>query len=89
MELNVGEIVLSKAGRDAGRYFLVYNVVDENYVLLVDGNLRKIERPKKKKIKHLVTTNFCKENIAQKIVQGERINNAEIRKAVAGYVETT
>ena len=46
--IDVGNIVLSTAGRDKNEYFLVVKVED-NYVYLVDGNIRKVENPKKKK----------------------------------------
>ena len=52
-ELIPGQLVLSRAGRDQGRYFLVYQVLDDGYVSLVDGRLRKVEKPKRKKKKHL------------------------------------
>lgn len=49
-----GDVVLSKAGRDKGRAFVVFEVVDSDYVLLVDGRLRTLDRPKKKKRMHLI-----------------------------------
>lgn len=49
-----GEIVRSRAGRDSGRAFVVWKVLDKEYVLLVDGRLRTLERPKKKKRMHLL-----------------------------------
>ena len=49
-----GEIVRSRAGRDRGRAFVIVKLLDEDYVLLVDGGLRTLERPKKKKRKHLL-----------------------------------
>ena len=52
-----GRIVRSKAGRDKFRYFVITEVLDENYCLIADGDLRKIEKPKKKKISHLAFTN--------------------------------
>ena len=49
-----GGIVLSRAGRDRNRAFLVVDVIDEAYVLIADGALRTLQRPKKKKRKHLL-----------------------------------
>ena len=49
----LGSIALSLAGRDKGRYFVVVGVIDENHVAVADGRKRKIEKPKKKKLKHL------------------------------------
>ena len=48
-----GRVVLSTQGRDEGRYFIVLEVIDESFVLMADGLTRKIDHPKKKKIKHL------------------------------------
>ena len=48
-----GRVVLSTQGRDEGRYFVVLKVIDENFVLMADGLTRKIDHPKKKKVKHL------------------------------------
>ena len=48
-----GRVVLSTQGRDEGRYFIVLKVIDENFVLMADGLTRKVDHPKKKKVKHL------------------------------------
>ena len=48
-----GRVVLSTQGRDEGRYFIVLEVIDESFVLMADGLTRKLDHPKKKKIKHL------------------------------------
>lgn len=56
LPLDVGRVVRSMAGRDAGRLFLAIGRVDENHLLIADGGLRKRERPKKKKCKHLKAT---------------------------------
>lgn len=52
-----GQIVISKAGRDINRKFVILKIIDENYVLISDGKLRKIDKPKLKKNKHLQKTN--------------------------------
>jgi large subunit ribosomal protein L14e len=82
----VGRVVVSKAGRDAGRRFVVVNVLDDLYVEVADGDLRRVEKPKKKKIKHLDITDETIESIAEKLRSNGRITNAEVRKALAGLV---
>lgn len=52
-----GQFVLSIAGRDVNRIFVVLDVIDENYVMIADGMLRSINKPKKKKLKHLRSIN--------------------------------
>jgi len=82
----VGQIVVSRAGRDAGRAFVVAKVIDDLYVEICDGDLRKVEKPKRKKIKHLNITDKFAEGLAEKLKNGDRITNAEIRKALADFV---
>ncbi|MEF9973031.1 MAG: KOW domain-containing RNA-binding protein [Clostridia bacterium] len=48
-----GRIAYSIAGRDEGRRFIVIDELDADYVLIADGELHKVDRPKKKKRKHL------------------------------------
>ena len=47
-----GMLAKSKAGHDQGNVYVIYDV-DDTYVYLIDGKIRKIENPKKKKIKHV------------------------------------
>lgn len=85
MNVVLGQVVLSKAGRDAGKMFVVTGLIDINYVFVSDGDSRRLENPKKKKIKHLIITTNVIEAIAQKISAGDKITNADIRKALAEY----
>lgn len=68
-------------GRDSGMYFIVVEA-DEKYVSLVDGTMRKVERPKRKKIKHVEMTEFYIESIAEKITNGKKISNQDVKKAL-------
>ena len=52
--MSVGQVVMSKAGRDKGRIFLILDIIDPGYVSIVDGISRKLANPKRKKIKHLI-----------------------------------
>ena len=66
MEIKVGSLVISKAGRDKGDMFIVLSISD-GFAYLANGELRKVDRPKKKKLKHLQGTNMVSEFIANKI----------------------
>ena len=81
-EITLGQIVHSKAGRDMDKYFVVVKIIDKDYVLLSDGKLRKIENPKKKKIKHLILHNDLAYTIKDKLENGENILNADIKKCL-------
>ena len=55
MRVNIvetGMLAKSKAGHDKGHLYVIYDV-DETYVYLVDGEIRTINKPKKKKRKHV------------------------------------
>lgn len=79
--INAGNLVISIAGRDKGRYFLVMKI-DEKYVYLCDGKKRKIDKIKKKKIKHVQKTNYFSEKLSEKINKNYEITNKEIRNFI-------
>lgn len=85
MSIALGQIVVSKAGRDAGRRFIVIKVVDYQFVQISDGDLRRVEKPKKKKIKHLEPTGEVAETIEEKLKSNTRITNPEVRKILARH----
>lgn len=76
-----GQIVISKAGRDKGDIFIVVDY-NEPYVFLADGKLRRLEAPKKKKIKHIQVTHFFDNVLHNQLQNDLRINNADIRKSL-------
>ncbi|MDD4496193.1 MAG: KOW domain-containing RNA-binding protein [Eubacteriales bacterium] len=87
MEISTGDIVKSKAGRDAGKHFMVWEILDDSYVTIVDGVLRKLESPKKKKVKHLVITGGNLTGLVERTGRNARISNADIWKAIRAYEE--
>lgn len=87
LNVTLGQVVYSKAGRDAGRKFIIVAIVDEKYVLISDGDLRRIENPKKKKVKHLELAGEKIEPISDKLNNNEKVTNSEIRKALAVLAE--
>ena len=76
----IGKIVYSKSGRDKGRMFVVVQVVNEQYLVIADGDMRKIGNPKVKNIKHLHFTNTIAEDVVSCIKSGELPENHIIRK---------
>ena len=79
-----GQIVFSKCGRDKGRAFIVYDYNDD-YVFIADGDLRKLEKPKKKKKIHIQISKHIDEEIRNKIENELYLLNSDIRKALAKY----
>lgn len=89
-QMLIGKVVISRAGRDQGRYYIIIKVIDEKYVYVADGKYRKLLNPKKKKLKHLIMTNLVSENIREKILKGEKITNLMLQnflQSVDGYKE--
>jgi len=82
-DLDIGQIVKSKTGRDQGRFLIVIAKINTEYVLIVDGSLRRIDKPKKKKIKHLAKVNAVSNDIREAILNNNKINNAFIRRELS------
>ncbi|MBP1863748.1 ribosomal protein L14E/L6E/L27E [Clostridium tetanomorphum] len=81
----IGKVVCSKAGRDKGRFFIVTAVLNEEYVYISDGSLRFVEKPKKKKIKHLVFTNVIADEIKKTLLENNEVSNLMIRKFLQSH----
>ena len=82
MEADKSSLVVSKAGRDKGQLFYVIDA-DEQYVYLADGKSRRLEKPKRKKRKHVEQVPRTESRIAEKIRNGEKVLNSELRKELA------
>lgn len=78
----LGYLVLSKAGHDKGSFLVIVGVDDEEHVLLSDGRLRTIEKPKRKKLRHVAVQKAFSEELNKKLVSGSPIQNAELRKFI-------
>ena len=84
MEVDKSSLIVSKAGRDKGQLFYVIDA-DEQYVYLADGKSRKLEKPKRKKRKHVEQVPRTESRIAEKIRNGEQVLNSELRKELASF----
>ena len=76
MDIKKGSLVYSRAGRDKGTLFIVIDK-EGDWVYLADGNIRKAEKPKKKRLKHINKTNKMAE------IDFENISDSMLRKALA------
>ena len=81
-EPELGGIALSLTGRDKGRCFIIEEIIDDNYVYITDGMLRKVAHTKKKKIKHLELKPLVFESIAEKFKQGTKVFDKEVASAI-------
>ena len=84
MEINQSDIVLSLAGRDRGKLFYVIKT-DGVYALLANGKDRRLERPKRKKLKHVRKVPRTESRLAAKIASGGNVLNTELRRDLAQF----
>ena len=85
MDFNIADVVISLNGRDKNKHFIVTHT-DDVFLTLVDGKGRKLEKPKRKKNKHVKHSDGTIDiKLAEKLQAGEKVTNKEIRKALAEY----
>ena len=82
MEIDRSSLIVSKAGRDKGQLFFVIDA-DEQYVYLADGKSRKLEKPKRKKRRHVQKVLRSETRVAEKIRSGDKVLNSELRRDLA------
>ena len=76
-----GRVVVSTQGHDAGRWYAVVSVLDERNLLLVDGEIRKLAKPKKKQVKHLKALPLSVQ-LEGRGESGGPVADSDIRKAL-------
>ncbi len=80
--LRVGQLVRSKAGRDAGRFFLVVGVKNANEVAVADGRLRRIAHPKLKNRKHLEAFSIVLDGAEARFAPASVVTDAAVAEAI-------
>ena len=84
MELSISDLVRSTAGRDQGKLFYVIGT-EGVYVLIADGRERTLEHPKRKKLKHVRRVTRTESRVADKIKNGDKVLNSELRRDLAVF----
>ncbi len=80
-EITVGMPARSLAGHDKDACYVICRV-EEDYVWLADGRLRPLEKPKKKKKKHIQIQYEIPENLQEKLQRGEALRNEDIKRGI-------
>ncbi len=83
-DICVGSVVMSKQGRDKGLYFMV-SKVDNGFVFLVDGGMRKLASPKRKNIKHVSHSGVLLNVIAEKLNSNKKVFDSEVKSALRQF----
>ncbi|HIU01178.1 MAG TPA: KOW domain-containing RNA-binding protein [Candidatus Coproplasma excrementavium] len=80
-----GGIAISTQGRDEGRYYLIKEVLPGGYILVCDGNYKKLASPKKKSLKHVRLLPEKVETIAEKFSCGGKVFDSEVYSALKAF----
>ena len=80
--LRISDVVVSTAGRDRDQLFYVIGT-EGVYTLLANGKDRTLEKPKRKKCKHVSKVLRAETRVAAKILAGDKVLNSELRKDLA------
>ena len=81
-DIDISDVVMTTAGRDAGNWFYVINQ-DPVYLFLANGKDRTLEKPKRKKRKHVQKVLRSETRVAEKIRSGDKVLNGELRRDLA------
>lgn len=81
---SIGMMAKSLAGHDKGKVYLVSGA-DETYVYLVDGKCRTMDRPKRKKKKHVQIDYQIPEWIQKLLAEGKSVQDSDVIKVKREY----
>ena len=86
-KFQIADVVESIAGRDKGT---LYYVIEGNdtWLLLVNGKGRTMENPKRKKCKHTKKVLRSETRVAEKLRNGDKVLNSELRRDLAYLSQT-
>ena len=87
-DINISDVVMTTAGRDAGNWFYVINE-DPVFLFLANGKDRTLEKPKRKKRKHVQKVLRSETRVAEKLRHGDKVLNGELRRDLAFLARET
>ena len=76
-DINISDVVIATAGRDQGKLFYVIGT-DPVYLMLANGKDRTLDKPKRKKRKHIQKVLRSETRVAEKLKQGDKVLNSEL-----------
>ena len=86
--INISDVVVSTAGRDLGELFYVIGE-EPLYLLLANGKDRSLDKPKRKKRKHVEKVLRSETRVADKLRLGDKVLNGELRRDLAFLARET
>lgn len=70
-----------------GKAFVVISVINERFLVICDGDIRKIENPKKKNIRHLNVTSMQAYDVLEYLQKGDMPPNHIIKKNIKQLID--
>ena len=83
-DIIISDVVTSTAGRDQGKLFYVIGT-DPVYLMLANGKDRTLDKPKRKKRKHVQKVLRAETRVAAKLASGDKVLNSELRRDLAFF----
>ena len=81
----IGFLASSKAGHDKDKVYVIIKE-DTEYVWLADGKIKTVEKPKKKRKKHIqIIKYFYNEEIKTLLSEGKKVSDLEIMMVLKKY----
>jgi len=80
----IGCLGVSRAGHDCNQIYVIINS-DSEYVYLADGKSKTVDKPKKKKKKHVQIIFHIDKAINEKLSQNKLLINEDIKRAIKLY----
>ncbi|MBO5165003.1 MAG: KOW domain-containing RNA-binding protein [Lachnospiraceae bacterium] len=82
----IGRLAFSKAGHDKGTVYIIIGEDAEN-VYVCDGELKPVERPKKKNKRHIQPIyKGCDEDLRERLKNKQPVRNEEIKRAIKVFI---
>ena len=81
-DIIISDVVVATAGRDQGKLFYVVGT-DPVYLMLANGKDRTLDKPKRKKRKHVQKVLRAETRVAEKLRSGDKVLNSELRRDLA------
>ncbi len=86
-ELKLGSIVKSKAGHDRGSLLVVIGIeAGGEMLILADGKRRNVQKPKRKKLRHVIPTDGYSQRVGEILLSSGRLENSLVKKELKEYV---
>ena len=83
---NISDVVVSTAGHDEGQLFYVIDM-DDQFLYLANGKDRTLDKPKRKKRKHVQKVLRSETRVVEKLIRGDKVLNSELRRDLAFHAK--